>query len=559
MKTIALTTNTQRLWLPLITALLLTLLLLTACSNNEVYNQSKIYAPAKTTSATALPANQDTARDFAYSYTQESQTQVAPYTSPQTTDAGNSSSKALPATKEKADAKNLFYIADKPTQVFKIDNTNDVVITGKAGIKIFFPAGCLDVANAAMPVTVQLREYTTIADMVLANLTTTSNGELIETGGTVMIKATDANGNEVGVKAGQQIQLAFPTAKVMPGMQTFYGDAAANGSVNWVPQNGITSSYTASPFLFVDERRADYMTDTLVAENFTVYSPNTYYNTCEGGVIVNRFLEAFKTNLHFDDSLVSLTDGSYHFDISLQINQDARIRNLIIKRKFLLRDTLGRKEEKAITVERRKIKKQLRNIIISVLKNLSPQDTATFNDREAKFKVRIFKTDSTVTIRSINAGVVKYYRANTEVTAGQYNMPSARFYTNAMQNNAEFYLLYSGQLGWINCDRYPQTPGEKKNIYVRIDEPKGNYSIKAIFKDVKSLADVYEYDPVTKSSYLKNVSTGLNIKFLVMKTENDKRYFAVQDINTKDTQQLTIQNFKPFTLDAIQEELASLN
>lgn len=558
MKTIALTLPTMRLWLPPIAALLLTLLLLTACSNNEVYNQSKIYAPAKTTNAVAIPANQDSARDFAYSYTQESQTVVAPYTAPQTTYAGNSSSKALPATKEKADAENLFYIADKPTQVFKINNTADVIITGKAGIKIFFPAGCFAVNNTAMPVTVQLREYTTIADMVLANLTTTSNGELIETGGTVMIKATDVNGKEVGLKAGQQIQLAFPTARVIPGMQTFYGNTAANGSVNWVPQNGITS-YTASPFLYVDERHADYMTDTLVAENFSVYSSHTYYNTCEGGVIINRFLEAFKNNLHFDDSLVSLTGGSYHFDISLQINQDARIRNLIIKRKFLLLDTLGRKEEKAITVERRKIKKQLRNIIISVLKNLSPQDTGIFNNREARFKVSIFKTDSTVTIRSINAGAVRYYRSNTEVTAGQYNMPSARFYTNAMQNNAEFYLLYSGKLGWINCDRYPKTPGEKKNIYVRVNEPKGNYSIKAIFKDVKSLADVYEYDAGSKSSYLKNVSTGLNIKFLVIKTENNQQYFAVQDINTKDTQQITIQNFKPFTLEAIQEELASLN
>jgi len=68
-------------------------------------------------------------------------------------------------------------------------------------------------------------------------LSTTSNGELLETGGSLEISA-HTKGLECTLKDGKPVRIAFRRNKETVGMETFLGEKTKNG-VNWIPQTDV--------------------------------------------------------------------------------------------------------------------------------------------------------------------------------------------------------------------------------------------------------------------------------------------------------------------------------
>lgn len=131
----------------------------------------------------------------------------------------------------------LFDIGRKASEYFQIDPTKAAEVRGRAGTVVRLAAGTLvDAAQrvATGPVWVELRECYTPAEMVLTNLTTlTTDNQLLQTGGMVLVKATAA-GRPLQVAAGRTMRLEMPAAKgrPVPGMQLYYGQGAT--PVRWV-------------------------------------------------------------------------------------------------------------------------------------------------------------------------------------------------------------------------------------------------------------------------------------------------------------------------------------
>ncbi|UPT66730.1 MAG: cytochrome b5 domain-containing protein [Sphingobacteriales bacterium JAD_PAG50586_3] len=169
----------------------------------------------KADTSTAQTAPQTT--DFAYQYTE-----------PETQENVPSELVVLPHS-------NSIALVDAVAkQEFAVKNKKDTTIVGSKGIKVLIPKNCFDLPNPNAEVKIELKEYTTAEDFVFANLTTSSNGRMLESGGTIYINAT-SEGKNVSLKKGQKLSLAFPTgkAKPKPGMQTFYGVKESDGNVNW--------------------------------------------------------------------------------------------------------------------------------------------------------------------------------------------------------------------------------------------------------------------------------------------------------------------------------------
>jgi TonB family protein len=126
------------------------------------------------------------------------------------------------------------YFEKKP-QVFSIRTDRDTTIICKEGTTIQIKANSFISEKTGNQIsgTVQLKvkEYYKISDMILANLTTTSGGKILETGGMLYIAASANNENCI-IEPGRDIKIGFPFSGKKDDMALFYGDVT-NDLIDW--------------------------------------------------------------------------------------------------------------------------------------------------------------------------------------------------------------------------------------------------------------------------------------------------------------------------------------
>lgn len=115
--------------------------------------------------------------------------------------------------------------------------TTDTTIVGRRGTRITLGPKTFVTASGAAPdgaVRLELKECYSLSDILLSNLSTTSNGQLLETGGMIYLNAVDGEGGQLRVRSGEVIRLELPTAEKLPDMETFLGERRKDGSMEWV-------------------------------------------------------------------------------------------------------------------------------------------------------------------------------------------------------------------------------------------------------------------------------------------------------------------------------------
>lgn len=137
---------------------------------------------------------------------------------------------------------NSFFSQVAPTrQSFNITAGQVQQIQGAKGTIVRFNANSFKRSNGQIlnsgTVTIILQEMLTAPEMILANKTTTSNGQLLKSGGQILLKAYLGN-EELLVNAASKPTVEIPT-KTGDAMNLFYGTVKANDSlvgdtsINW--------------------------------------------------------------------------------------------------------------------------------------------------------------------------------------------------------------------------------------------------------------------------------------------------------------------------------------
>ncbi|GGG29821.1 hypothetical protein GCM10011344_33410 [Dokdonia pacifica] len=146
-----------------------------------------------------------------------------------------------------AQIKNPLHTYPKKTpEVYMINTQRDTVIIGKEGTKLTIKAnsfkhtGTDEIATGI--VTVALSEFYQLSDILLANLSTKSNEQLLETGGMLYV---EARSGEALLALDKDITIEIPTEDKKDDMQLFTGQETTQG-INWVLDN-------ASEVVEVDE------------------------------------------------------------------------------------------------------------------------------------------------------------------------------------------------------------------------------------------------------------------------------------------------------------------
>lgn len=122
-------------------------------------------------------------------------------------------------------------------QIFQVQTSQDTLLHGAEGTTLWLPANSFvqnDIAVRASVVEVQLREFYTLADILMQQLSTTANMALLETGGMVQLTAT-ANGRPCALKQSAGVEVSFPAPNPQSGMELFYGINKPGHGLDWKP------------------------------------------------------------------------------------------------------------------------------------------------------------------------------------------------------------------------------------------------------------------------------------------------------------------------------------
>ena len=156
---------------------------------------------------------------------------------------------------------------EKPSQFFIIDPNKDTMIIGNEGTKLLFEANSL---LCATNVKIELKEFYGMGDYIKSGLPTTSNGQLIETGGSIYLDATAENNpkKKVKINSNKGVAVDFTIGKSDPDMEIFVKDKRFPDRINWVRPNQPRQSM---------KRKSSWrMTETLLNADGSIKSKQVF-------------------------------------------------------------------------------------------------------------------------------------------------------------------------------------------------------------------------------------------------------------------------------------------
>ncbi len=126
-------------------------------------------------------------------------------------------------------------IPDLEREIFTWSGKDSLYLS-KSGVLISIPEGALLQNGAPFKgqAIIEWQEARDGATIMRSGLSTTSNGNLLETQGMFSLRASDANGNLLDVDPNIGIYVQVPVDEIKPGMQLYEGEFDKNGVINWV-------------------------------------------------------------------------------------------------------------------------------------------------------------------------------------------------------------------------------------------------------------------------------------------------------------------------------------
>jgi hypothetical protein len=142
---------------------------------------------------------------------------------------------------------------DNAKQSFTLDATSGDFITGSNGTRIYIPGNSFIYSNGTTVsgnVNIELIEVLDVATMINLNKTTTSNGQVLVSGGQIKVTATQ-NSNFLTLAPGAALYVDVPTTVADPQMGLFTGTTLGDSTINWTPSSQ-DSSQTDSLWITTD-------------------------------------------------------------------------------------------------------------------------------------------------------------------------------------------------------------------------------------------------------------------------------------------------------------------
>ena len=414
------------------------------------------------------------------------------------------------------------------TTVYSINPRQDQYLEGPGGTRIFIPRNSLRTERFAPPkgeVQVTLKEYYSPSDFVRGGLSTTSDGQLLTTRGTVDLRVT-SQGEDLRVAPGQSIGLFMPTNESVSGnMSWFFGQARANGDINWEEQ----------------AQSLDFYVRTLTTVNL---EPKRLITDYDGVALDYRFAEGGTLHDYLeshpplaDDILLENRKMFYDVVFKFRLDEDGKVRNV-------------RQEGSS---GQQVLDQRLRQYV----SNLPPFEAATAENPTdpnrmlaVGFHLDVITKEDTIKPEEFQASQMV---ASNQITEHNfYSFPMPRIMDWA--DDPSYTTFGINQFGLINCDRF-NSGGPRTSLFVALDQEVEDERIQFFLpaqsgwilgskgvRDGKPVAECFSIIPV-----------GTPVTVIALRVRNGHPEFAVNHLTAQRNQpqiQLKYEDFDPQKMQA---------
>lgn len=411
------------------------------------------------------------------------------------------------------------------SETLQIDNTKDTLIFGSKGTGLFFEKESFELPDGTKPkgkIVIQLKECYTNADIVRENLSTTSNGQLLETRGMINVAAFSGS-QALQLKQGKKFIIHFPkdSSDRKKQMNLFY--ANDNGS----------------------EAAIDWKLDTVTILKPTAYMSGWFHTGHAYGDSTKRgfYFKGEKTDSifdyfykHFDNTKLqpvkNTIEKAYLADFI--VSKQGKIKNLTIQEEQI--DSSG----KIV-----KVKSKVDPYLYTYIENFPLLEPfrlidGSLYDSKCSFNITmgVYPPD---------------YRNNDNYNRlfnEKYGVFKNRSITSMDDAELDYYIFSSTKLGWINCDFFWDVQDEKIDYIVKTD-PAAKPNIKLVFKNAKS---ILTGTLVGEKYIFKNVPINQDIKIVAISFEGNKPLLSVSVTKTG-KQVFDKFDYRAFALADLEKEL----
>lgn len=416
----------------------------------------------------------------------------------------------------------LTYI-NPEAETSNINPNKDNTIKCKKGTILFFPANCFQFEDGTAPkneIKLTVEEYYSISDFISKGLSTSSNGEILETNGMLNITAI-SDGKKVIIRPDKSYVIKFPRKKTKGEMNLFYGQNT-NNTINWIPD--LTSNYESGDPIEADR----LIIDTSFYECKIAV---TGYLSIEGGKAKESYwirwklqhkdstiFNYFKNNfIPSDKMLEDFCKDSINIKMDIYLSKNGKINKIDFENKNKYNDTI-----KTFLL-------QMPPFVMSSMRRENMNESyflgisSEVKLDEAKYKKAFDK---------------KY---------GQYKNKAI---DKINKEDLDYFVFSAMKLDWINCDRFLETTDEKIDFIVNAKVSKDS-KVQLVFIDINS---IMQGEIKGQTITFKNIPINRKVKLIGIDYANGKPTLAI-DKTTTSKESYRLGNFKECTLSELESNL----
>src|SRR5574343_781152 len=399
----------------------------------------------------------------------------------------------LPPTIQFDDIQELYKQLEQKKQTFCIDPNRDTIIALDQGTIIAIQAGTF--VNQKGCVTISAKEVYKKSDIFLENLSTTSNGKMLESGGMIYIEATNSSGIPVSPK--KEMAIFLPKTDYKNDMKLFKGNRDPHEVMNWTG---------------IDARIAPFNPMGLNYDCYDYWEMRKCGSRCSFFCRIGRIDDTFK-------GIGNQTQKSANK--SFRSCQKSLRKNAV----FYL---AGRKKNLKSTV-----------YCDSIAKLMDSYGVTNYADLQLKMNKKLMDSLGLTTLAELRAELEKQrLRAvENDIVDGKSDAQTLSYYS-----------FQTKQMGWINCDRFANEPGKKINM-LTTEIIRSDKDCKLVFDKIKSVMS----PPYTDRTLYRfdNIPENAPIHLVFLRYEGKKIYLSV--IETKVQEKAPEPNYKEVTLEELKE------
>lgn len=454
----------------------------------------------------------------------------------------------------------LFSELSEPTQQFVINPKKDTLLVCAKGTIVEIKVGSLVYKNGKPVLGLtrfEVAEYLNKTEFVYASLSTNTNkGDLLESGGTLLLKAYSGK-EEVFIAKGKSIQFQVPTNTVKQNMELFSGIRDVHGSMKWYI---IGTKKNKKPTRkIVNEKNKTQKNQVIIEERILVKYQN-------GEEIYSKNYSNPERNSFYKKEKLDSVSVYFEIDEKNTIKKSWSKRNVqkgIKKPSFTSwRKGLFNRRAYDVLIEGLEDDSKINLNKVYYLNSGFPTiDWFSLDETWLKTKKEKKNRDKVLTVSIQRICVYSDTLEKLFLEEKQQDLQrietrlSIDGSTNVKESELQYYIFNTALLGWINVDRFLPIKGAKSK-FVLENTNLENSKVSLVFKNHDTVLPGFVENGKVNFDH---IPLGEDVTIVAIKIEKGVPMLYLQEIKTERGKFNQPIEFKAISFANLKEEMKKIN